>query len=91
MRSLRKTALLGIVASVLLVAALLRSWTPRAYTYVDVRQRPASEAERLLEERLADGEQRYADIPYRVKESVAGSVDRWGRHNWVCLGWGRLT
>ncbi|XP_048856178.1 beta-1,4 N-acetylgalactosaminyltransferase 1 [Brienomyrus brachyistius] len=83
MRSLRKTVLLGIVASVLLVAALLRSWTPRAYTYIDVRQRPASEAERLLEERLVDVDQRYADIPYRVKESVAGLL---ARNGCVCEG-----
>ncbi|KAG5836245.1 hypothetical protein ANANG_G00252540 [Anguilla anguilla] len=74
MYSLRKTVLLVIVASVLLVAALLRSWTPRTYTTVDVRQRPGSSVERLLEERLQDSDQRYSSIPYHLKESVAGAL-----------------
>ncbi|KPP57849.1 hypothetical protein Z043_124379, partial [Scleropages formosus] len=78
MRSPRKAVLLVIVASVLLVAALLRSWTPRTYTTVDVRQRPGTEAEKLLEERLQDSDQRYAGIPFRLKESVASLLARNG-------------
>ncbi|KAJ8403951.1 hypothetical protein AAFF_G00343010 [Aldrovandia affinis] len=85
MLSLRKTVLLAIVASVLLVAALLRSWTPRAYTTVDVRQRPSPSAERLLEDRLQDSDHRYGSIPYRLKESVAGLL---ARNGCVCEGEG---
>ncbi|KAL4655527.1 beta-1,4 N-acetylgalactosaminyltransferase 1 [Arapaima gigas] len=78
MRSLRKAVLLAIIVSVLLVAALFHSWTPRTYTTMDVRQRPGTEAERLLEERLQDSDQRYTDIPYHLKESVAGLLARNG-------------
>lgn len=74
MRSLRKTVLLAIVASVVLVVALLHSWPTRAYTTVDVRQRPGPIVERHLEERLPEPDQRSANIPYRLKESVSGSV-----------------
>ncbi|KAK6319225.1 hypothetical protein J4Q44_G00104360 [Coregonus suidteri] len=78
MRSLRKTVLLAIVASVVLVVALLHSWPTRAYTTVDVRQRPGPVVERHLEERLPELDHRSAHIPYRLKESVAGLLPRNG-------------
>nr|XP_046167750.1 beta-1,4 N-acetylgalactosaminyltransferase 1-like isoform X1 [Oncorhynchus gorbuscha] len=83
MRSLRKTVLLAIVASVVLVVALLHSWPTRAYTTVDVRQRPGPIVERHLEERLPEPDQRSANIPYRLKESVAGLL---ARNGCVCEG-----
>ncbi|CDQ74705.1 unnamed protein product [Oncorhynchus mykiss] len=78
MRSLRKTVLLAIVASVVLVMALLHSWPTRAYTTVDVWQRPGPAVERHLEERFPEPDHRSANIPYRVKESVAGLLARNG-------------
>ncbi|KAM9535190.1 beta-1,4 N-acetylgalactosaminyltransferase 1 isoform 2-T2 [Salvelinus alpinus] len=83
MRSLRKTVLLAIVASVVLVVALLHSWPTRAYTTVDVRQRPGPIVERHLEERLPEPDQRSANIPYRLKESVASLL---ARNGCVCEG-----
>ncbi|CAB1315020.1 unnamed protein product, partial [Coregonus sp. 'balchen'] len=78
MRSLRKTVLLAIVASVVLVVALLHSWPTRAYTTVDVWQRPGPAVERFPEL-----DHRSANIPYRVKESVAGLL---ARNGCVCEG-----
>lgn len=72
MRSLRKTVLLAILASVVLVLALLHSWPTRAYTTVDVWQRPATIVERHLEERLPDADHRLGSIPFHVRDNVAG-------------------
>ncbi|KAM9523603.1 beta-1,4 N-acetylgalactosaminyltransferase 1-like isoform 3-T6 [Salvelinus alpinus] len=83
MRSLRKTVLLAIVASVVLVVALLHSWPTRAYTTVDVWQRPGPAVERHLEERFPEPDHRSANIPYRVKESIAGLL---ARNGCVCEG-----
>ncbi|XP_031681068.1 beta-1,4 N-acetylgalactosaminyltransferase 1-like isoform X3 [Oncorhynchus kisutch] len=83
MRSLRKTVLLAIVASVVLVMALLHSWPTRAYTTVDVWQRPGPAVERHLEERFPEPDHRSANIPYRVKESVAGLL---AHNGCVCEG-----
>lgn len=74
MRSLRKTVLLALVASVVLVLAVLHSWPTRIYSTVDVRYRPGPGAERLLEERLPELDPSTSTIPYRVRESVARSV-----------------
>jgi len=73
MRSLRKTVLLALVASVVLVLAVLHSWPTRVYSTVDVRYRPG--AERLLEERLPEPDPSASTIPYRVRESVARLVN----------------
>lgn len=71
MRSLRKTVLLAILVSVVLVVALLHSWPTRAYTTVDVWQRPGLIAERHLEERLPEPDHRLGNIPFRVRDNVA--------------------
>lgn len=71
MRSLRKTVLLAILASVVLVLALLHSWPTRAYTTVDVRQRPGLTAERHLDERLPEPDRQLENIPYHVRDNVA--------------------
>lgn len=71
MRSLRKTLLLAILVSAVLVLALLHSWPTRAYTAVDVWQRPGSLLERHLEERLPEPDHRLGNIPYRVRDNVA--------------------
>nr|XP_019942713.1 PREDICTED: beta-1,4 N-acetylgalactosaminyltransferase 1 isoform X3 [Paralichthys olivaceus] len=68
MRSLRKTVLLAILASIVLVLALLHSWPTRAYTTVDVWQRPG------LEERLPEPDHRLGNIPFRIRDSVARSL-----------------
>ncbi|MCJ8729145.1 hypothetical protein PDJAM_G00102620 [Pangasius djambal] len=83
MHSLLKTVLLALIASVLLLMAVLHSWPTRAYSTVDVRQRPGSGVERLLEERLPDPDPSAGSIPYRVKESVAGLL---ARNGCVCEG-----
>lgn len=75
MRSLRKTVLLALVASVVLVLAVLHSWPTRVYSTVDVRYRPGPGAERLLEERLPEPDPSASTIPYRVRESVARLVN----------------
>ena len=71
MRSLRKTVLLAILVSVVLVLALLHSWPTRAFTTVDVWQRPGPVVERHLEERLPEPDQQLSNIPFRVRDSVA--------------------
>ncbi|XP_036426685.1 beta-1,4 N-acetylgalactosaminyltransferase 1 isoform X2 [Colossoma macropomum] len=83
MRSLRKTVLLALVASVVLVLAVLHSWPTRAYSTVDLRQRPGPGLERLLEERLPEPDPSASTIPYRVRESVAGLL---ARNGCVCEG-----
>ncbi|KAK3575132.1 hypothetical protein QTP86_020819, partial [Hemibagrus guttatus] len=83
MHSLLKTVLLALVASVVLLMAVLHSWPTRAYSTVDVRQRPGSGAERLLEDRLPDPDPSAGSIPYRVKENVAGLL---ARNGCVCEG-----
>lgn len=71
MRSLRKTVLLAILVSVVLVLALLHSWPTRAYTTVDVWQRPGQIVERHLEERLPEPDQQLGNIPFHVRDGVA--------------------
>ncbi|MCI4374993.1 hypothetical protein PGIGA_G00103910 [Pangasianodon gigas] len=83
MHSLLKTVLLALIASVLLLMAVLHSWPTRAYSTVDVRQRPGSGVERLLEDRLPDPDPSAGSIPFRVKENVAGLL---ARNGCVCEG-----
>ncbi|XP_060776213.1 beta-1,4 N-acetylgalactosaminyltransferase 1 isoform X1 [Neoarius graeffei] len=83
MHSLLKTVLLALIASVVLLMAVLHSWPTRAYNTVDIRQRPGSGVERLLEERLPDPDPSASSIPYRVKEDVAGLL---ARNSCVCEG-----
>lgn len=71
MRSLRKTALLAILVSVVLVLALLHSWPTRAYTTVDVWQRPGPLVEKHLEERLTEPDHRLGNISFHVRDNVA--------------------
>lgn len=66
MRSLRKTLLLAILASVLLVLALLHSWPTRAYTAVDVWQHQGH-----LQERLPEADPGLSNISFHVREHVA--------------------
>lgn len=68
---MRKTVLLAILASVVLVLALLHSWPTRAYTTVDVWQRPGLMLERHLEERLPEPDPRLGNIPFHVRDNVA--------------------
>ncbi|XP_044033368.1 beta-1,4 N-acetylgalactosaminyltransferase 1 isoform X2 [Siniperca chuatsi] len=83
MRSLRKTVLLAILVSVVLVLALLHSWPTRVYTTVDVWQRPATIVERHLEERLPEPDHRLGSIPFHVRENVASLL---ARNGCVCEG-----
>ncbi|TRZ02518.1 hypothetical protein DNTS_026573 [Danionella cerebrum] len=85
MRSLRKTVLLALVASVVLVLAVLHSWPTRLYSTVDVRYRPGTipGADRLLEDRLPDPDPSSESIPYHVRESVARLL---ARNGCVCEG-----
>lgn len=71
MRSLRKTLLLAALASVLLVLAILHSWTPRASTAVDAWQRPGLDAERRLQKRIPDADPSLSNISFRVRARVA--------------------
>lgn len=63
--------LLAILASVVLVLALLHSWPTRAYTTVDVGQRPGQMMEKHLEERLSEPDHRLSNISFHVRDSVA--------------------
>ncbi|KAJ3603123.1 hypothetical protein NHX12_030867 [Muraenolepis orangiensis] len=83
MRSLRKTVLLAILVSVVLVLALLHSWPTRAYTTVDLSQQPGSMLDKHLEDRLPELDRRLGNIPYRVREGVAGLL---ARNGCVCEG-----
>ncbi|GAA6073214.1 beta-1,4 N-acetylgalactosaminyltransferase 1 isoform X1 [Tachysurus ichikawai] len=83
MHSLLKTMLLVLVASVVLLMAVMHSWPTRAYSTVDLRQRPGSGVERLLEERLPDPDPSAGSIPYHVKDNVAGLL---ARNSCVCEG-----
>lgn len=71
MRSLRKTVLLAVLVSAVLVLALIHSWPTRAYATVDVWQHPGPILERHLEERLQEPDRRLSNIPFHVRESVA--------------------
>ncbi|XP_038131157.1 beta-1,4 N-acetylgalactosaminyltransferase 1 [Cyprinodon tularosa] len=83
MRSLRKTVLLAILVSVVVVLALLHSWPTRSYNTVDVWQRLGPTVERHLEERLPEPDHQLSSIPYRVRESVASLL---ARNGCVCEG-----
>uniref|UniRef100_A0A665VVM4 Beta-1,4 N-acetylgalactosaminyltransferase n=1 Tax=Echeneis naucrates TaxID=173247 RepID=A0A665VVM4_ECHNA len=83
MRSLRKTVLLAILVSVVLVLALLHSWPTRANTTVDVWQRPGPIVERHLEERLPQPDHQLSNIPFHVRDSVASLL---ARNGCVCEG-----
>ncbi|XP_061544704.1 beta-1,4 N-acetylgalactosaminyltransferase 1 [Phycodurus eques] len=72
MRSLRKTVVFGILVSVVLVLALMHTWPTRAYTTIEVWQRPGLLAERNLDDRLLEPDPQLSTIPFRVRESVAG-------------------
>ncbi|KAJ8369913.1 hypothetical protein SKAU_G00099410 [Synaphobranchus kaupii] len=75
MRFLRKKlVLVGVVASVISVFVLYISWMPWGRTTVDVRPRPGSAVEGLLEKRLRDWGHRYDSIPFQLKESIASRV-----------------
>ncbi|XP_029682483.1 beta-1,4 N-acetylgalactosaminyltransferase 1 isoform X1 [Takifugu rubripes] len=81
MRSLRKTLLLAILASVLLVLALLHSWPTRVYTAVDVWQHQGH-----LQERLPEADPRLSNISFHVRDHVASLL---ARNGCVCEGEGR--
>lgn len=68
---MRKTVLLAILASVVLLVALLHSWPTRAYTTVDVGQRPGQMTDKHLEERLSEPDHRLRNISFHVRDSVA--------------------
>ncbi|XP_029008046.1 beta-1,4 N-acetylgalactosaminyltransferase 1 [Betta splendens] len=78
MRSMRRAVLLAILASVVLVLALLHSWPTRAYTTVDAWQRPGQMLERHLEERLPEPDPRLGSIPFHVRDNVASLLARNG-------------
>lgn len=71
MPSLRRTLLLAILASVVLVLALLHSWPTRSYTTVDVWQRPGQIVEKRREDRLPEPDHRLGNIPFHVRDNVA--------------------
>lgn len=71
MRSVKKTVLLAILASVVLVLALLHSWPTRAYTTVDVWQRTGLLVDKRLEERLPEVDHQLENIPFHVRDNVA--------------------
>ncbi|XP_034726237.1 beta-1,4 N-acetylgalactosaminyltransferase 1 isoform X1 [Etheostoma cragini] len=83
MRSLKKTVLLAILVSVVLVLALLHSWPTRAYTTVDVWQRQGPIVERHLGERLPEPDHRLGNIPFHVRDNVASLL---ARNGCVCEG-----
>lgn len=70
--------MLAILASVVLVLALLHSWPTRAYTTVDVGQRPGQMMEKHLEERLSEPDHRLSNISFHVRDSVASLLARNG-------------
>lgn len=71
MRSLRKTLLLAVLASVLLVLAILHSWPTRVYTTVDVWQRQGLEVEKHLLGRLPEADHQLSNISFHVRDYVA--------------------
>ncbi|KAM9813218.1 beta-1,4 N-acetylgalactosaminyltransferase 1 [Neosynchiropus ocellatus] len=83
MRSLRKTVVLAVLVSVVLVLAIIHSWPTRTYTTVDVWQRQGLFVERNLDERLPEVDHRYSNIPVHVRESVASLL---ARNGCVCEG-----
>lgn len=67
--------LLAVLASVLLVLAILHLWPTRVYTTVDVWQRQGLEVEKYLQERLPEADHRLSNISVHVRDYVA----RYGR------------
>lgn len=61
-----------VILSPLLLFALLLYWTRRAPTTVDVGQGQSYKAQKVLKERLQNVQNSYDNIPYVLKESVAG-------------------
>ncbi|XP_021472462.2 beta-1,4 N-acetylgalactosaminyltransferase 1 [Oncorhynchus mykiss] len=63
-----------VILSPLLLFALLRYWTRRATTTVDVGPGQSYKAQNVLKERLQNVQNSYDNIPYVLKESVAGRL-----------------
>ncbi|CAG5981741.1 unnamed protein product [Menidia menidia] len=83
MWSLRRTVLLAILVSVVLVLALLHSWPTRAHTPVNLWQRLGPVLERHLEERLPEADHQLSNIPIHVRDSVASLL---ARNGCICEG-----
>lgn len=84
MRSLRKTLLLAVLVSVLLVLAILHSWPTRVYTTVDVWQRQGLEVVKHLQERLPGADRRLSNISFHLRDHVAryGRIERTAPARW---------
>uniref|UniRef100_A0A3P9LT65 Beta-1,4 N-acetylgalactosaminyltransferase n=1 Tax=Oryzias latipes TaxID=8090 RepID=A0A3P9LT65_ORYLA len=76
MRSLKKTVLLAILVSVVLVLALIHSWPARAYTTVDVWQQLAPVVERNVEDRLPLLDHQLRLLPsFSEKDGQSGGIN----------------
>lgn len=67
----RKTVLLAILVSVVLVLVLLHSCSTRAYNTVDLCQQLGATKERHLEERLPEQELQLSNIHFQVRKGVS--------------------
>uniref|UniRef100_A0A3B4A046 Beta-1,4 N-acetylgalactosaminyltransferase n=1 Tax=Periophthalmus magnuspinnatus TaxID=409849 RepID=A0A3B4A046_9GOBI len=83
MRSLRKTLVLAVLVSVVVVLALLHSWPTRGYSTVDVWQHRGPLLERNVEDKLTESDHQLSTIPIRVRDSVASLLSR---NSCVCEG-----
>ncbi|XP_032406243.1 beta-1,4 N-acetylgalactosaminyltransferase 1-like isoform X2 [Xiphophorus hellerii] len=75
---LRKTVLLAILVSVVLVLVLLHSWSTCAYNTVDLWQRLGATKERHLEERLPEPDTRLSSVPFQIRKSVSDLLEHNG-------------
>ncbi|CAM5168902.1 unnamed protein product [Eretmochelys imbricata] len=70
MRLVQKSLCLLLVATASLALLYLHIWSPKAYSTVDLRNRPDRAPEQLLGEPLLGPSNKYAHIPFRLKEEI---------------------
>ncbi|XP_074791750.1 beta-1,4 N-acetylgalactosaminyltransferase 1 isoform X2 [Natator depressus] len=70
MRLVQKSLCLLLVATASLALLYRHIWSPKAYSTVDLRNRPDRAPEPLLGEPLLGPSNKYAHIPFRLKEEI---------------------
>nr|XP_042701790.1 beta-1,4 N-acetylgalactosaminyltransferase 1 isoform X1 [Chrysemys picta bellii]XP_042701794.1 beta-1,4 N-acetylgalactosaminyltransferase 1 isoform X1 [Chrysemys picta bellii]XP_042701797.1 beta-1,4 N-acetylgalactosaminyltransferase 1 isoform X1 [Chrysemys picta bellii] len=76
MRLVQKSLCLLLVVTASLALLYLHVWLPKSYSTVDLRNRPDQAPEQLLGEPLLGPSNKFAHIPFRLKEEIVELLPR---------------
>uniref|UniRef100_A0A8C0HAK6 Beta-1,4-N-acetyl-galactosaminyltransferase 1 n=1 Tax=Chelonoidis abingdonii TaxID=106734 RepID=A0A8C0HAK6_CHEAB len=76
MRLVQKSLCLLLVVTASLALLYLHVWSPKPYSTVDLRNRPDRAPEQLLGEPLLGPSNKFAHIPFRLKEEIVELLPR---------------